>query len=509
MTSRLPLADVGQGQFLLISVVPGSRANHSDVLLRLRISPKVWTLDLFLMFPVPFLQRFSLHRQQREAVGLSIIVTPKSRRCVMLKQSFTAAVLGCVLVVTGVTRSVQGQAPTKTTSDALAVGAEVVRPSQVTGSLDELMDRTVGKVRDAAVARYESDFDAYWKASQTSREGKALEAIACDTVNKRNAATGDGTRWTTTAAQGHPTHPADIVEINASGKIVRHVQVGKGYSNVLNKLSDAKYAEMDILTDKETFEALQKELRREVVRANSVGRPLQPKFAALQKAVKSGRLLEKLPCGAPLPTRSHISKVAFDHARKLFFQRTLARGTVARTATKTKIVREAAEVTDDAVRSVDDVARAGSKAGSKLIRSATKGAAVVGAVVDVGFRANDAIHVEKKYQAGAISVEEREVSHVKNAAGMAGGWGGAFAGAKVGAVGGGAVGTACGGVGAPIGAVAGGVAGGVAGYIGGEAAAEAAAEWTITKVHQTGNTLSGAARSTKNGVVRTWNSIWK
>ena len=170
--------------------------------------------------------------------------------------------------------------------------------------------------------------------------------------------------------------------------------------------------------------------------------------------------------------------------------------------------KAAKELTDDAVRSVDDVARTGAKTGSKVLRGVAKGAVVVGAAVDVGFRANDAVDVEKKYQAGAITNQQREVAHVKNAAGMAGGWGGAFGGAKVGALGGGAVGTACGGVGAPIGAVAGGVAGGVAGYIGGEAAAEVAAEWTIKKVHQTGNTIAGAASSAKDGVVNAWNYVW-
>ena len=188
---------------------------------------------------------------------------------------------------------------------------------------------------------------------------------------------------------------------------------------------------------------------------------------------------------------------------------TLARAAIARTAKPFQATSKASvQVTDDVARSTDDVARAGSKAGSKLVRSATKGAVVVGAVVDVGFRAKDAVDVEKEYQAGTITMQQREVAHVKNAAGMAGGWGGALVGAKVGALGGGAVGTACGGVGAPVGAAVGGVAGGVAGYIGGEAAAEAAAEWTVEKVHQTGNTIAGAAHSTKNGVVNAWNYVW-
>ncbi len=106
-----------------------------------------------------------------------------------------------------------------------------------------------------------------------------------------------------------------------------------------------------------------------------------------------------------------------------------------------------------------------------------KGVAVVAIVADVGQRSWNAIETERAYESGAISREERNLSHATNAAGMAGGWAGAWAGGELGAAGGALVGTAiCPGVGTAVGTFVGGVAGSIGGYATGERLGKKAVE---------------------------------
>jgi hypothetical protein len=141
-----------------------------------------------------------------------------------------------------------------------------------------------------------------------------------------------------------------------------------------------------------------------------------------------------------------------------------------------------------------DVASAAAGTSTSALRAAAKGALIVGVVIDGGFRVRDGIEIERKFGNGEITQEQREIEHAKNAAGMPGGWGGAGAGAW-----------AAGEVAAPLAAMTGPAApyvegaalvgGGIAGYYYGEKGAKEAAEWAVKKVHDTGTTISGAAKS--------------
>jgi hypothetical protein len=173
------------------------------------------------------------------------------------------------------------------------------------------------------------------------------------------------------------------------------------------------------------------------------------------------------------------------------------------------IARASSQVVDDAARAVDDAARvaATSTTTTTSLKTVAKGTVVVGVLVDGGLRVSDGIETERKFVAGEISVQQREVSHAKNAAGMAGGWGGAAGGAWV-----------AGATAAPLAAMTGPaapvvegvavVAGGVAGYIGGEAAAGAAAEWTVNRIHDAGTTVGGAASSAWSATASSASSTW-
>jgi hypothetical protein len=172
------------------------------------------------------------------------------------------------------------------------------------------------------------------------------------------------------------------------------------------------------------------------------------------------------------------------------------------------IARAATHGIDDAARAADDVARAAAE-GSTVAKTVAKVALPVAVAVDAGLRVREGVETEQRFAAGEITLQQREVAHARNAAGMAGGWAGAWAGAELGAAGGAAAGTAVApGPGTAIGGVVGGVAGGVAGYFGGEAAAAAAAEWAVDKVHEAGTTVSETAHSAAGGVQRAWNWAW-
>lgn len=166
------------------------------------------------------------------------------------------------------------------------------------------------------------------------------------------------------------------------------------------------------------------------------------------------------------------------------------------------LARPAATSLDDAARAteqlVDDTGRATGQTARAAPRAtagrvAGKVLVPVGMAIDGASRAKDAKAVEAQFASGQIGQQKREVEHAKNAAGFVGGWGGAWAGAEVGAATGGAVGSAVApGPGTVIGAAVGGAAGGVAGYVAGEAAATKVADWTVNKIHRTGNTLQSA-----------------
>ena len=410
----------------------------------------------------------------------------------MLKTALAlVCVTSCVSFSEIATGTAFAQTEAKVHVDPLSIG-RVTDRGRIPNSLDEMMSKTVGRVSEKAVKGYQGNFAAYWKSSETSRVGKALEAVVCDTVNGRNRAVGSMTRWATTASLGYPAHPADIVELDAKGKVIRKIQAGTGHTNVLSKLVDSKYKGMDILTDSDTLSSLRKHLVKQSSLGKQSGRSLKPQLKALQDALSSGRLIMRLPQGTPLPTKQFITKQAQAHAGRCFKQTMQS---------VHKVIPN--KLTDKALRPGKDIARIGRTpkiviCGLPFVKPALRGAPLVAGGVELIGLVTKATDVENIFRDGKISQKQREREHVKNVAGavggLSGGLGGAYAGAKVG----GSVGTAGGPWGAGAGAIVGGVAGGVAGYHGGEAAATAAADWSMKKVHQTGNTIAGTVRSATN-----------
>lgn len=182
-------------------------------------------------------------------------------------------------------------------------------------------------------------------------------------------------------------------------------------------------------------------------------------------------------------------------------------------------VAQRARLADDALRSAHDVARASGNTSNAVLKTVSTVAVPVALTVGAGTRVSDALKTERQFAAGKISIQQREVAHAQNAAGMVGGWAGAWAGAEAGTAAGGLAGSSVApGLGTAIGGAVGGIAGGIAGYICGENAAKAAAEWSMNKVHATGTSIVGSAQtawtSTRNavksvsdGMGQAWNRV--
>jgi hypothetical protein len=440
--------------------------------------------------------------------------------------AFSCLILSMAIAVTGASapaiataQSVVPEVAASAGSDPLAIGRVIMKPQTLQYDRAGLVNKAAGTPSEAAFAKYGGDMEAYSRAAQKSRTGKAFEAVFASQENARFAAIGAKNRILVSAAENLPHHGADLVMIDEAGRVTRQFQAKTGWQNLQQAVSDPRYAKMEIVTDDESLAVLSKELAKAESNAARRGLGLAGEWKAVRRAIDEGRLLQRTPSGAPLPTKGYVEQEARS-ALEAAWKRTS--GAAAETAGSARPLEAAARVeragvaAADGAHTAEGIARAAAReagdvalatrdagsgaakaaegaaeaasTGSKALRGVGTGLVVVGVAVDVGTRVNKGVNVEKRYAAGEITAQEREVAHAKNAAGCAGGWGGAWAGAELGAMGGGAVA-------GPVGAGVGGVAGGVAGYFGGEAVAEEAAEWTVDAIHSTGTTISEATSS--------------
>lgn len=361
-------------------------------------------------------------------------------------------------------------------------------------TIDDLIASTAGDVRADKLAKYSGDFSEYWSAARSSLEGKTIEAVAAYTVNGRFRATGNGVRLIPTTLLRQPAHPADLIVVSANGIEIGRVQAKLGAGQVIAALDDPKYEVMDILTTQDTYDELRSRLHKASAKATQRGVPLKPSLRRLERAIDSGRLWSKLPCGAPLPERAFVNAAAKGH----FSERWCAaartpmiaareRVTGARQASKTASeaageVANAAGCMDDVAKSVvgsaDDVTRTAGQVVADLVGPAAFGIEVVVGGVE-------AYGTERRFAAGDITQEEREISHGEVFGGAVGGWTGGTEGAAAGA----AVGTL---IMPGFGTAVGGVVGGIGGGIGGSAAGRYIAARGVKAIHASGATIRSA-----------------
>ncbi len=331
----------------------------------------------------------------------------------------------------------------------------------------KVLDKTVGTVSEHAVRSYGS-FEDYWKSTEPSRRGKALEAISSNTVNSRMRALGKPTRWVPTSMLGNPHHAADILEVDVrTGKVLRRIQAKSGFQGVMNALEDPKYKGMDILTDADTFKELEKKLRTRLGNCQQRKIPLSGKWQRLKDALDQGQIIKRLPCGAPLRTRNELLQAAKKHVFKHWTRVGQRVPRLAKTTMNSRPRYPSAKRTGIRVpRPGRPVRRELSRGTSTLVKSsrALRGLGRTAGPVTVAVEGVGVL--QKTYQGDYKGA-------TKAAAEAAGGWAGAEAGAMAGAT----IGSVGGPIGVAIGGVVGGIIGGIAGAWAGEKAAEAAYDY--------------------------------
>ena len=365
----------------------------------------------------------------------------------------------------------------------------------------DLMTKTAGDVRPGKFAKYAGNFSEYWNAAASSLEGKTLEAVVTQATNARLRAVGGNTRLVPTALLGQAADAADILVVNSAGTTISRAQAKLSADLVIDALGDPKYTSMDILTTQDSYDELSRRLQKEAAKAARRGQDLKPAYHRLRDAMESGRLWKKLPCGAPLPERAYVNKVAFEHyaarwreiARAyLGTQDDAVRGGISGARHASKAIENAAETADDAARAsavADDclhtAASAADDAGKGIGNTLIRCAGPVAVAVEFGVGGYEAYGTERKFAVGEITHEEREVAHAR----VVGGIGGSWVGGSSGAAGGAAIGTM---ILPGAGTVVGGVVGGIGGALGGSAAGRYVAAEAIEVLHDSGTTIASA-----------------
>jgi hypothetical protein len=372
--------------------------------------------------------------------------------------------------------------------EVLAVGAI----DALSGArLDEIIAKTAGGVTDDAIAKFGSDFESYWQAGAKGREGKVFEAVIADTMNRRAAATGMQQRLVPTAMLGQVHNAADLLLVDDQGRVLDRFQAKLGFTNLRKAIDEPKYSGMKLITSQESYDQLSREAVKRSQRAVAKGIFLSPEWERVVDALGDGRILSKLPCGAPLPERTFIEQVAKDHYRQVFASRVAARPVVDVADDAAKAVSRAATETGEAAASTsDDLVTAAARNADDMLRPASKllgrAAGVAGVAWEVGNKGWKSYKVEQRYAAGDMTSYQREVEHAANAGaalgGLGGGAGGFVLGAEAGTL-------ACPGVGT----LAGGLVGAVGGAIAGEQVMRDASAKAIVLLHDSGRTFAGLA----------------
>ncbi len=355
-------------------------------------------------------------------------------------------------------------------------------------TLKEMVEIVMGKVSKEALINH-ATFESYWASSSNSRAGYALEATFSDTFNRRAGATSLQTRILPTKYLGHTHSAADLFEIDKAGKVIAEYQCKLGHTQMLEALDDPKYANMKLVTTEETLKSLKDELAQKKVQARSL--PLSDKMKQLDDALNSGRLLQKSPCGAPLPTKEFCSKVAREVTENLYH--------TAKAQTTIPLVKSSPSAKPSKASKAPEVPNAG-KSGNpsenpnkiptsvKIGRGALKVVGVAGVAYEGYVRVNNGVDTERQYSEGQISEQQREIAHAKNIAGGGGSLGGGIVCAGYGA----AYGSTFG----PVGTFVGGVSCGIAGALVGEKALGETAAGAVSLIHSTGSTIGDGVTAT-------------
>jgi len=187
-------------------------------------------------------------------------------------------------------------------------------------SLPQLIEWTAPVSKNAPY-RYGKDFTAYWKASNThgQRSGKTLEAVLAWRANQLNIRQGTPTRFLVTAAEGFHSHAADLIEVGETGAELSRYQakLKLKLQSASRYLADTRYEGMTLLTTRDGYLRVTKQLAAKEASALRRGIDLAPRWQLVRDAIASNRLPSVFG-GRSLPSLAGINHYALKSAKVQF-----------------------------------------------------------------------------------------------------------------------------------------------------------------------------------------------
>jgi hypothetical protein len=257
-------------------------------------------------------------------------------------------------------------------------------------SLGDYMSMAAPTSRTAPL-KYAS-FATYWRnANMTSQQvGKGFEAVLAYRANRALASSRN--KMLLTAAEGFPSHPADLSLVDEFSNPSRLFQakLRLDVKKAAKVLQTPKYADMTIVTTQESVEAIRADVFAKQASMLARGKPLPQRYQTVADAFADGRLAQNW-FGQPLPSEAQVARrsVALKHAE---FNRLAS-------ASRTGATPEAATL----VRSSGGVRRVATlgeqKAAGGVLRSiAAKGVFVL-VVAETGYRTYADV---QRYRSGEV-----------------------------------------------------------------------------------------------------------
>jgi hypothetical protein len=277
--------------------------------------------------------------------------------------------------------------------DRFALGSKIIDPVTLQIPTKLLHEKTVGQIRRQAFAKYKT-FDDYWRASGTGTRGKFFESQSVLQANSALKKQGSSLRYAITAVEGSPGSVADVVLINADGKIIARYQFKstRNIDDIVKFSLDARYADMPIVTHPETVAELRKKLAAEMQRAARRGKPLSAKWQAVKEKLANGLITDSMVEGKPVSSHAKTTENArrfrLFHWQKGPSSEKVAKGGT-RAATKTFMIPKA-------------VSKLGVSA-ARVVKGSLVVLETVAAPLDLGFAAYGYYDTFSRYARGGLS----------------------------------------------------------------------------------------------------------
>jgi hypothetical protein len=289
-------------------------------------------------------------------------------------------------------RGVGTAAYSRKSIDRFALGAKIDDPISLRTPTKLLHEKTIGRIRPDKFTAY-ANADGYWAAAGTGTRGKFFESQSVLQANSSLKKQGSLYRYAITAVENDPGHPADVVLLNAQGRVVARYQLKstRNVDDIVRFASDARYTGMPIVTHPETLAALQKKLDSVVRSSSRRGLPIPAKWESVSKKLIDGQITDRLVEGKRVSSYAATS----ENARRFrVFQ--WGKGPSGGRSTK-----QAADAVAKSVVLPRTLTKVGVSV-SRIVRGTFVVLEVVSAPVDLGFAAYGFYDAHERYSQGRL-----------------------------------------------------------------------------------------------------------